>query len=125
MGGSAHPSPLRTQYLPHPFPPHRVQELKLEEQQCQLDEKLRSYMNKEGECRHMPGRGSLCMVQGAGMGLWPSQALLWSPSPTDTLKTLEDEKAEQEILKQLVEVVNKRNVLIQLQEEKRLSELRA
>ncbi|NXR38705.1 MICA1 monooxygenase, partial [Zosterops hypoxanthus] len=65
-----------------------VQELKLEEQQCQLDEKLRSYMNKE-----------------------------------DTLKTLEDEKAEQEILKQLVEVVNKRNVLIQLQEEKRLSEL--
>uniref|UniRef100_A0A8D2P7Q9 Molecule interacting with CasL protein 1 n=1 Tax=Zosterops lateralis melanops TaxID=1220523 RepID=A0A8D2P7Q9_ZOSLA len=67
-----------------------VQELKLEEQQCQLDEKLRSYMNKE-----------------------------------DTLKTLEDEKAEQEILKQLVEVVNKRNVLIQLQEEKRLSELQA
>ncbi|XP_058711622.1 F-actin-monooxygenase MICAL1 isoform X4 [Poecile atricapillus] len=43
----------------------------------------------------------------------------------DTLKTAEDEKAEQEILKQLVEVVNKRNVLIQLQEEKRLSELRA
>ncbi|NWT74261.1 MICA1 monooxygenase, partial [Prunella himalayana] len=41
----------------------------------------------------------------------------------DTLKTPEDEKAEQEILKQLVEVVNKRNVLIQLQEEKRLSEL--
>nr|XP_030147784.3 F-actin-monooxygenase MICAL1 isoform X4 [Taeniopygia guttata] len=67
-----------------------VQELKLEEQQCQLDKKLRSYMNKE-----------------------------------DALKTPEDEKAEQEILKQLVEVVNKRNVLIQLQEEKRLSELRA
>ncbi|NXR28314.1 MICA1 monooxygenase, partial [Cinclus mexicanus] len=65
-----------------------VQELKLEEQQCQLDEKLRSYINKE-----------------------------------DTLKTPEDEKAEQEILKQLVEVVNKRNVLIQFQEEKRLSEL--
>lgn len=43
----------------------------------------------------------------------------------ETLKTPEDEKAEQEILKQLVEVVNKRNVLIQLQEEKRLSELRA
>ncbi|KAM7032796.1 F-actin-monooxygenase MICAL1 [Acridotheres tristis] len=43
----------------------------------------------------------------------------------DTLKTPEDEKAEQEILKQLVEVVNKRNVLIQLQEEKRLSELQA
>ncbi|XP_039551658.1 F-actin-monooxygenase MICAL1 isoform X2 [Passer montanus] len=43
----------------------------------------------------------------------------------DALKTPEDEKAEQETLKQLVEVVNKRNVLIQLQEEKRLSELRA
>ncbi|XP_063034160.1 F-actin-monooxygenase MICAL1 [Melospiza melodia melodia] len=43
----------------------------------------------------------------------------------DALKTPEDEKAEQEILKQLVEVVNKRNILIQLQEEKRLSELRA
>ncbi|XP_041282983.1 F-actin-monooxygenase MICAL1 [Onychostruthus taczanowskii] len=43
----------------------------------------------------------------------------------DALKTPEDEKAEQDILKQLVEVVNKRNVLIQLQEEKRLSELRA
>ncbi|XP_056367334.1 F-actin-monooxygenase MICAL1 isoform X2 [Oenanthe melanoleuca] len=43
----------------------------------------------------------------------------------DTLRTAEDEKAEQEILKQLVEVVNKRNVLIQLQEEKRLSELQA
>ncbi|XP_068852147.1 F-actin-monooxygenase MICAL1 isoform X5 [Aphelocoma coerulescens] len=66
-----------------------VQELKLEEQQCQLDQKLRSYMNKQ-----------------------------------ETLKTPEDEKAEQEILKQLLEVVNKRNVLIQMQEEKRLSELR-
>ncbi|XP_059723734.1 F-actin-monooxygenase MICAL1 isoform X1 [Haemorhous mexicanus] len=43
----------------------------------------------------------------------------------DALKTPEDEKAEQEILKELVEVVNKRNILIQLQEEKRLSELRA
>lgn len=52
-------------------------------------------------------------------------ALLWPPAPTDALKTPEDEKAEQEILKQLVEVVNKRNILIQLQEEKRLSELRA
>ncbi|NWV72337.1 MICA1 monooxygenase, partial [Malurus elegans] len=65
-----------------------VQELKLEEQQSQLDQKLRSYMNKEG-----------------------------------TLKTLEESQAEQETLKQLVEVVNKRNVLIQLQEQKRLSEL--
>ncbi|XP_041869712.1 F-actin-monooxygenase MICAL1 isoform X2 [Corvus kubaryi] len=66
-----------------------VQELKLEEQQCQLDQKLRSYMNKQ-----------------------------------ETLKTPEDEKAEQDILKQLLDVVNKRNVLIQMQEEKRLSELR-
>ncbi|NXS84552.1 MICA1 monooxygenase, partial [Erpornis zantholeuca] len=65
-----------------------VQELKLEEQQCQLDQKLRTYMNKQA-----------------------------------TLKTPEDEKAEQEILKQLLAVVNKRNVLIDMQEEKRLSEL--
>ncbi|NXH25769.1 MICA1 monooxygenase, partial [Myiagra hebetior] len=65
-----------------------VQELKLEEQQCQIDQKLRSYMNKQ-----------------------------------ETLKTPEDQKAEQEILKQLLEVVNKRNILIQMQEEKRLSEL--
>ncbi|NXI78511.1 MICA1 monooxygenase, partial [Rhipidura dahli] len=65
-----------------------VQELKLEEQQCQLDQKLRSYMNKQ-----------------------------------ETLKTPEDKEAEQEILEQLLEVVNKRNVLIQMQEERRLSEL--
>uniref|UniRef100_A0A8V5GHH1 Molecule interacting with CasL protein 1 n=1 Tax=Melopsittacus undulatus TaxID=13146 RepID=A0A8V5GHH1_MELUD len=65
-----------------------VQELKLEEQQCQLDQKLRGYMNKE-----------------------------------ESLKTPEDRAAEQEILVQLLEVVNKRNVLIQIQEEKRLSEL--
>ncbi|NWW70771.1 MICA1 monooxygenase, partial [Climacteris rufus] len=65
-----------------------VQELKLEEQQCQLDQKLRSCMNKD-----------------------------------ESLKTPEDYRAEQEILKQLMEVVNKRNVLIHIQEEKRLSEL--
>ncbi|NWI57785.1 MICA1 monooxygenase, partial [Calyptomena viridis] len=65
-----------------------VQELKLEEQQCQLDEKLRSYMNRE-----------------------------------DTLKTPEDRKAEQEILAQLLKVVDERNLLIHIQEEKRLSEL--
>ncbi|NWV16000.1 MICA1 monooxygenase, partial [Ptilonorhynchus violaceus] len=65
-----------------------VQELKLEEQQCQLDQKLRSCMNKE-----------------------------------ETLKTPEDYKAEKEILMQLLEVVEKRNHLIQIQEEKRLSEL--
>uniref|UniRef100_A0A663MDL6 Molecule interacting with CasL protein 1 n=1 Tax=Athene cunicularia TaxID=194338 RepID=A0A663MDL6_ATHCN len=67
-----------------------VQELKLQEQQWQLDQKLRSYMNRE-----------------------------------ESLKTPEDHAAEQEILEQLVEVVNKRNVLIHMQEEKRLSELRA
>ncbi|NXY92390.1 MICA1 monooxygenase, partial [Alcedo cyanopectus] len=65
-----------------------VQELKLEEQQCQLDQKLRSYMSKE-----------------------------------ESLKTPEDRVAEQEIFAQLLEVVNKRNVLIHIQEEKRLSEL--
>ncbi|NXH13728.1 MICA1 monooxygenase, partial [Bucco capensis] len=65
-----------------------VQELKLEEQQWQLDQKLRCYMNKE-----------------------------------ESLKTPEDRVAEQEILAQLLEVVNKRNVLIHIQEEKRLSEL--
>ncbi|XP_064894508.1 F-actin-monooxygenase MICAL1 isoform X2 [Columba livia] len=67
-----------------------VQELKLEEQQWQLDQKLRCYMNME-----------------------------------ESLKTPEDCVAEQEILVQLLEVVNKRNVLIHIQEEKRLSELRA
>ncbi|XP_009463986.1 PREDICTED: protein-methionine sulfoxide oxidase MICAL1 [Nipponia nippon] len=67
-----------------------VQELKLEEQQWQLDQKLRCYMNRE-----------------------------------ESLKTPEDRVAEQEILVQLLEVVNKRNVLIHIQEEKRLSELRA
>ncbi|XP_076214381.1 F-actin-monooxygenase MICAL1 [Aptenodytes patagonicus] len=67
-----------------------VQELKLEEQQWQLDQKLRCYMNRE-----------------------------------ESLKTPEDRAAEQEILVQLLEVVNKRNVLIHIQEEKRLSELQA
>ncbi|XP_061869549.1 F-actin-monooxygenase MICAL1 isoform X2 [Colius striatus] len=67
-----------------------VQELKLEEQQWQLDQKLRCYMNKE-----------------------------------ESLKTPEDRAAEQKILVQLLEVVNKRNVLIHIQEEKRLSELQS
>ncbi|XP_075377718.1 F-actin-monooxygenase MICAL1 isoform X2 [Mycteria americana] len=67
-----------------------VQELKLEEQQWQLDQKLRCYMNRE-----------------------------------ESMKTPEDRAAEQEILVQLLEVVNKRNVLIHIQEEKRLSELQA
>ncbi|KAM9369359.1 F-actin-monooxygenase MICAL1 [Phaethornis superciliosus] len=67
-----------------------VQELKLEEQQWQLDQKLRCYMNKE-----------------------------------ESLKTAEDCVAEQTILAQLLDVVNQRNVLIHIQEEKRLSELQA
>uniref|UniRef100_A0A8B9C6C3 Molecule interacting with CasL protein 1 n=1 Tax=Anser brachyrhynchus TaxID=132585 RepID=A0A8B9C6C3_9AVES len=67
-----------------------VQELKLEEQQWQLDQQLRWYMEKE-----------------------------------EALKTAEDCVAEKEILAQLLDVVNKRNALIQMQEEKRLSELHA
>ncbi|XP_064328313.1 F-actin-monooxygenase MICAL1 isoform X1 [Phalacrocorax carbo] len=43
----------------------------------------------------------------------------------ESLKTPEDRVAEQEILAQLLDVVNKRNVLIHLQEEKRLAELQA
>ncbi|NWW93741.1 MICA1 monooxygenase, partial [Rhynochetos jubatus] len=65
-----------------------VQELKLEEQQWQLDQKLRCYMNKE-----------------------------------ESLKTPEERAAEQKTLAQLLEVVNQRNILIHIQEEKRLSEL--
>lgn len=90
-----------------------MQELKLEEQQWQLDQKLRCYMNMEGEC--------WCMVGGLGPGLWPTQL----PALSESLKTPEDCAAEQEILVQLLEVVNKRNVLIHIQEEKRLSELQA
>ncbi|KAM6399031.1 F-actin-monooxygenase MICAL1 [Rhynochetos jubatus] len=67
-----------------------VQELKLEEQQWQLDQKLRCYMNKE-----------------------------------ESLKTPEERAAEQKTLAQLLEVVNQRNILIHIQEEKRLSELQA
>ncbi|XP_010142071.1 PREDICTED: protein-methionine sulfoxide oxidase MICAL1 [Buceros rhinoceros silvestris] len=51
--------------------------------------------------------------------------LLQPPAPSESLKTPEDRVAEKEILEQLLEVVNKRNVLIHIQEEKRLSELRA
>lgn len=65
--------------------------------------------------------GSLCMVGVLGPGLWPTQP----PALSESLKTPEDCVAEQEILVQLLEVVNKRNVLIHIQEEKRLSELRA
>ncbi|NXU53376.1 MICA1 monooxygenase, partial [Turnix velox] len=65
-----------------------AQELKLEEQQWQLDQELRSYLNME-----------------------------------ESLKTPQDRVAEQEILSQLVDVVNKRDLLIRMQEERRLSEL--
>ncbi|XP_046788987.1 F-actin-monooxygenase MICAL1 isoform X2 [Gallus gallus] len=65
-----------------------VQELKLEEQQWQLDQELRWYIETE-----------------------------------EALKTPEDHAAEQQILAQLLKVVDKRNALIHMQEEKRLSEL--
>ena len=65
-----------------------VQELKLEEQQWQLDQELRWYIETE-----------------------------------EALKTPEDRAAEQQILAQLLKVVDKRNALIHMQEEKRLSEL--
>lgn len=45
------------------------------------------------------------------------------PTPTEALKTPEDRAAEQQILAQLLKVVDKRNALIHMQEEKRLSEL--
>ncbi|XP_067387577.1 F-actin-monooxygenase MICAL1 [Emydura macquarii macquarii] len=64
-----------------------VQELKLEEQQCQLDQELRRYMNME-----------------------------------ESLKMPQDRLAEKEILAQLLEVVDKRNTLIHMLEEKRLNE---
>lgn len=112
------PPPITT------FSPYRVQELKLEEQQWQLDQKLRSYMNKEGECQHVLG-GVPVHGGGCGDGAVSHPALLQPPAPTESLKTPEDRVAEQEILVQLLEVVNKRNVLIHIQEEKRLSELQA
>lgn len=101
-----------------------MQELKLEEQQWQLDQKLRCYMNREGECWHVLG-GVPVHGGGSGTGAGAPLALLQLPAPTESLKTPEDRAAEQEILVQLLEVVNKRNVLIHIQEEKRLSELRA
>ncbi|NXE08861.1 MICA1 monooxygenase, partial [Lophotis ruficrista] len=76
-----------------------VQELKLEEQQWQLDQKLQWAM----AVTH--------------------PAPLQPPALAESLKTPEDCAAEQEILVQLLEVVNKHNVLIHIQEEKRLSKL--
>ncbi|NXE50361.1 MICA1 monooxygenase, partial [Casuarius casuarius] len=92
-----------------------VQELKLEEQQCQLDQQLRRYMNMEGKWPRVPGRGGD-----------PAPACPAAPAPcapAEALKTPEERAAEQEILAQLLDVVNKRNTLIHIQEEKRLSEL--
>lgn len=62
---------IQVPHKPRTFPPHRVQELKLEEQQCQLDEKLRSYMNKEGECQHVQGEDpcAWCREQVRACGL--------------------------------------------------------
>uniref|UniRef100_A0A7M4E435 BMERB domain-containing protein n=2 Tax=Crocodylus porosus TaxID=8502 RepID=A0A7M4E435_CROPO len=65
-----------------------VQELKLEEKQCHLDQEMRRYMDMAEE-----------------------------------LKTPQDLQAEKEILEQFLEVVQNRDKLIQVQEEKRLSEL--
>lgn len=55
----------------------------------------------------------------------PTSAPLQPPAPAEALKTAEDCVAEKETLAQLLDVVNKRNALIQMQEEKRLSELHA
>uniref|UniRef100_A0A4W2CDI2 Molecule interacting with CasL protein 1 n=1 Tax=Bos indicus x Bos taurus TaxID=30522 RepID=A0A4W2CDI2_BOBOX len=65
-----------------------VQELNLEEKQWQLDQELRTYMNRE-----------------------------------ETLKTAADRQAEDQVLRKLLDVVNQRDALIRLQEERRLSEL--
>ncbi|XP_036625068.1 F-actin-monooxygenase MICAL1 [Trichosurus vulpecula] len=65
-----------------------VRELGLEEQQWQLDQELRSYMDRE-----------------------------------ETLKTAKDKQAEEQLLKQLLEVVKQRDNLIRFREECRLSEL--
>ncbi|XP_048352325.1 F-actin-monooxygenase MICAL1 [Sphaerodactylus townsendi] len=65
-----------------------VQELKLEEQQSQLDQELRQFYNME-----------------------------------ESMKTIEDRLTEKRILSQLLEVVNQRSALIEMQENKRLSEL--
>lgn len=121
-GCSVHPSPPEP-ITQHPLLPHRVQELKLEEQQWQLDQKLRCYMNMEGECQWCWGCPSAWWGERGWAVAHPT--LLQSPAPSESLKTPEDRVAEKEILEQLLEVVNKRNVLIHIQEEKRLSELQA
>ncbi|KAH0618762.1 hypothetical protein JD844_018222 [Phrynosoma platyrhinos] len=80
-----------------------VQELKLEEQQCQLDQELRQYYNMNGKKEHHETT-------------IPTEA-------AESSKTLEDQQVERKILSQLLEVVNQRSALIEMQEKKRLSEL--
>ncbi|XP_072499121.1 F-actin-monooxygenase MICAL1 isoform X1 [Notamacropus eugenii] len=65
-----------------------VKELGLEEKQWQLDQELRSYMDRE-----------------------------------ETLKTAKEKQAEEQMLKQLLDVVKQRDALIRFREECRLSEL--
>jgi hypothetical protein len=43
--------------------------------------------------------------------------------PSETLKTAEDQQAEDQVLRKLLDVVNQRDALIRFQEERRLSEL--
>lgn len=65
------------------------------------------------------------MCTGGGGCVWwatPSHVAA-SPTPTEALKTPEDRAAEQQILAELLKVVDKRDALIHMQEEKRLSEL--
>ncbi|XP_027711436.1 F-actin-monooxygenase MICAL1 [Vombatus ursinus] len=65
-----------------------VQELGLEEEQWQLDQELRGYMDRE-----------------------------------ETLKTAKEKQAEEQMLKQLLDVVKRRDALIRFREERRLSEM--
>lgn len=102
-----------------------MQELKLEEEQWHLDQKLRYYESKEGECWHVPVWLPVHSGGGAGSGLVAHPTLLQPLAPAESLKTPEDHMAAQETLAQLLEVVRKRDTLILRQEEKRLSELQA
>ncbi|NWI08503.1 MICA1 monooxygenase, partial [Crypturellus soui] len=92
-----------------------VQELKLEEQQSRLDQQLRRFMSKEGK-GHGAGRGNRERTRHLCPGSSPA-------APTDARKTPAERAAEQETLARLLEVVNQRNALIHVQEERRLSEL--
>uniref|UniRef100_A0A8C7AEW4 Microtubule associated monooxygenase, calponin and LIM domain containing 1 n=1 Tax=Neovison vison TaxID=452646 RepID=A0A8C7AEW4_NEOVI len=65
-----------------------VKLLSLEEQQCEVDQELRGYMNLE-----------------------------------EALKTPADRQAEEQLLKKLLDVVERRDEIVRFQEERRLSEL--